>query len=396
MRILLKNGILITPYRQLNAGSVLIEEGKIRSLDASAQSSGPFDRVIDVQGKYIAPGFIDVHVHGGGGHEVMSCNADEIVQMCTAHSRCGTTSIVPTTLASPLAQLQAAIDAVKEAKAKSDDCNILGIHLEGPFLSPAQAGAQEPGSLLEPDEATVEALLDRWDGILMMGAAPELAGGLRLGRELARRGIVASIAHSDATFEQVMDAVENGYSDVTHLYSGCSMTHREGAYRVAGVVEAGLCTDALTVQVIADGKHLPPSLLKLIYRCKGADKIVLITDGLAQSAGGGQEGDIFVQGNGVQAILEDGVMKLMDRKAFAGSVATMSRLVKTMITQAGVPLTEAVQMATVNPARLIGAKQKGVLAPGMDADIVVFDADLQVYETITGGKLVYEKGENSR
>ncbi|MBS6195043.1 MAG: N-acetylglucosamine-6-phosphate deacetylase [Clostridiales bacterium] len=390
MKLLLKNGRLITPYRQITAGEVLISDGLIeyiRHPDEIKESLA--DEIIDVKGNYISPGFIDVHVHGGGGHEVMSCDADEIVKMCSAHSRYGTTSIVPTTLATPIPQLKAAMDAVRRAKKQSKDCNILGIHLEGPFLAPEQAGAQEPGSLIKPEEDTVQELLDYWDGIRIMGAAPELPGGLKLGMELTKRGIAPSIAHSNATYEQVMDAVEHGYHDVTHIYSGCSMMHRVGPFRVAGVVEAGLYADSLTTQVIADGRHLPPSLLKLIYKCKGADKIILITDGLAQSAGGGQEGDIFVQQNGVKIILEDGVMKLMNRKAFAGSVATMSRAVRTMVTLAGVPLTEAVQMATVNPARLVGANSKGVLAAGKDADLVVFDENIEVAYTITGGKVVY-------
>lgn len=392
MRLLLKNGILITPYRKIMRGEVLISGEIIERVGPPEEMRGVLaDQVIDVKGKYISPGFIDVHVHGGGGHEVMSCDSDEIVQMCSAHSRYGTTSIVPTTLATPIPQLKAAMDAVRKAKEHCRNCNILGIHLEGPFLSPKQAGAQEPGSLIEPKTDIVQELLDYWDGIQIMGAAPEIQGGMELGKELMKRGIVASIAHSDATYDQVMTAVECGYHDVTHIYSGCSMMHREGPFRVAGVVEAGLYTDALTTQVIADGKHLPPSLLKLIYKCKGADKIILITDGLAQSAGCGREGDVFIQQNGVETILEDGVMKLMNRKAFAGSIATMSRAVRTMVTLADVTLTEAVQMATVNPAKLVGAKSKGVLVPGNDADLVVFDDNIDIEYTITRGKVVYKK-----
>lgn len=397
MKLLLKNGILVTPYRKIAQGDVLISNGIIEYIGESKTTHDTLaDKIIDATGKYISPGFIDIHVHGGGGHEVMSCDSNEIVQMCSAHSIYGTTSIVPTTLATPIPQLKAAIDAVREAKRKCKNCNILGIHLEGPFLSPNQAGAQEPGSLIEPAINTVNDLLNYWDGIRIVGAAPELHGGFELGSELKKRGIAASIAHSDATYEQVLTAIEYGYHDVTHIYSGCSFLHRDGPFRVAGVVEAGLYSDDLTTQVIADGKHLPSSLLKLIYKCKGADKIILITDGLAQSAGGGHEGDVFIQKNGVKTILENGVMKLMDRKAFAGSIATMSQAIRTMISLADVPLIEAVQMATINPAKLVGADSKGILSPGKDADIVIFNDDIEIEYTITGGKIVYDKNFNRK
>lgn len=393
MKTWIRNGTLLTPFRKLPDGGLIIEDGKI--LEVLEKGNLPPQEemnIIDAQGKYIAPGFIDVHVHGGGGIEVMGSEPADIVKMCSAHSRYGTTSILPTTLASPVPQLCEAIDSIKTAAEQSRDCNILGVHLEGPFLSLAQCGAQAPDYIYPADEANVHELLDRWNGIRMMGAAPEIPNGYWLGQQLQQRNITASVAHSDATFEETIKALDYGYEDITHIYSGCSTMHRVNAYRIAGVVEAGLYEDRYTAQVIADGKHLPPSLLKLIYKCKGPEKIVLISDGLAMSASEVKEGDTYLQKNGVLTIMDDGVMKLMNKQSFAGSIATMSRLVHNMVTLANVPMAEAVRMATYNPAKLIRQQEcKGALAPGKDADVIVFDENVEVSLTITGGKIVYKK-----
>jgi len=218
-----------------------------------------------------------------------------------------------------------------------------------------------------------------------MGAAPEITGGMWLGTELAKRGITASIAHSNASFEEVERARDHGYTDVTHIYSGCSIVHRVNAYRVAGVVEAGLYFDDLTAQVIADGKHLPSSLLRLIYKCKSADKIALITDGLGPSAMDMPEGTVYTQRNGVEICLDDGVMKLMDKQAFAGSCATMLQCVQNMVRMAGVPLADAIKMATLTPANIIGERRKGRIAVGCDADIVLLDDELNVSKVMVLG-----------
>ena len=308
--------------------------------------------------------------------------------MAKAHAVYGTTSVLPTTLAAPMEQLLSAVNAVRDAAGRVKGASILGVHLEGPCLNPLQSGAQAPGSLLGPAEADIAPLLDAWpEGLVMMGAAPELAGGLSLGETLCKRGVVASIAHSDATYYQVQEAIRHGYSNVTHLYSSCSGLKRVNSYRIPGVIEAGLNLDELTVQVIADGKHLPKELLQLIYRCKGADRIQLITDGLEFSASSLTEGTVYRQLNGMDALYEDGVMKLTDRQSFAGSVATLSRCVKNMV-EAGVPLPEAVRMASTNPARLAGAKRKGAIASGMDADLVLLDKSLAPRWVMAMGEIV--------
>ena len=311
--------------------------------------------------------------------------------MAQAHAAWGTTSILPTTLAAPVPQLTKAIAAVKTAAACKSGPTILGVHLEGPCLNPLQSGALAPGSLIEPADADLETLLDVWpEGLKMMGAAPELRGGMALGDRLARRGITASIAHSNATYYEVQEAVRHGFCDVTHLYSCCSGLIRINGYRVPGVIEAGLNMDELTVQVIADGKHLPLELLSLIYRCKGKEKIELITDGLEFSASSLKEGTVYRQENGVETVYEDGVMKLPSRQAFAGSVAMLHRCVGSMV-KAGVPLDQAVRMASENPARRIGATDKGRIEAGRDADLVLLDDALQPVWVMARGSIVSDR-----
>jgi len=397
MRILIQNGPVITPFRTIAAGGVLIRDGKIVEVLDKPLLEIPEDvEVIDAKGRFISPGFVDIHVHGGGGFEVMGANPEEINKIGLAHAKFGTTSILPTTLAAPIDDICLAIDNIRAASEKGGGADILGVHLEGPYFAQSQRGAQAAEHIINPKDDNVKNLLDRWDGIKMMGAAPEIPGGMELGLELVKRGIVASVAHSDATFEDVEKAAQYGYTDITHIYSGCSNIHRVNAYRVAGVVEAGLYFDHLSTQVIADGKHLPPSLLKLIYKCKGANKISLITDGLGPSASDIPEGTVYTQGNGVEIILDDGVMKMMDKQAFAGSCATMSRLVKNMVELADVPLHEAVNMASLTPATVVGVKNKGKLAPGYDADVVLFDNKFTVSLVMVKGGKIHESKNDSK
>ncbi len=386
MRFVIRAGKVLTP-EGCTRGQVIVEGQRILGVEEHYDLT-PQDQLIDAPLDTLSPGFVDVHVHGGGGFSVNSGNSDDVIAMAKAHASFGTTSVLPTTLAAPMEQLLGAVSAVRDAVKRIKGASILGVHLEGPCLNPLQSGAQAPGSLLVPAETDVTPLLDAWpEGLRMMGAAPELAGGMLLGEALCKRGVTASIAHSDATYYEVQEAIRHGYSNVTHLYSSCSGLKRVNSYRIPGVIEAGLNLDELTVQVIADGKHLPMELLQLIYRCKGADRIQLITDGLEFSASELQEGTVYRQLNGMDALYEDGVMKLTNRQSFAGSVATLSRCVKNMVS-AGVKLPEAVRMASENPARLVGAKRKGAIAPGMDADLVLLNENLEPRWVMAMGEIV--------
>ncbi|KYZ76541.1 N-acetylglucosamine-6-phosphate deacetylase [Anaerosporomusa subterranea] len=393
MRTVIQNGKLITPHRVIDGGSIIIQDGLILGLVESGDVSvSSDDYCIDAQGYYVSPGFIDMHVHGGGGYDVMDGSVDSICGMCQAHAAFGTTAIIPTTLAADWDDILLAIDAIRAAKNNSIGAKILGVHLEGPYFSQAERGAQSASHLRTPNPSEYIKVLDYWDGIVIMALAPELDGALELGRELRKRGILASIAHSNANYDEIVRAVENGFTNITHFYSGCSIVHRKNAYRYAGVVESGYLINELTVQVIADGKHLPSSLLQLIYKLKGSDKIALITDGLSFSAADVKENTLYTQKTGVQVILEDDVMKLPDRCSFAGSIATTNSLVRNMIKLANAPLTEAVKMASLTPARILNISHKtGSLSVGLAADIVLFDEDINVSLTMVDGKIVFKK-----
>ncbi len=357
---------------------VVVNEGKIVDICDNFEITDG-DKVVDCEGLYLSPGFIDIHVHGGGQKSAMSENPEDIVEMAQAHLKYGTTSIVPTTLAAPISQLEKVTLSIKKASEACSDANILGVHYEGPYLSLQYKGAQSPENILNPVSSAPDRLFELWDKILIMGAAPECDGVLELGDKLRNRGIVPSIAHSAASFEQVEEAVKHGFSDVTHIYNACSSCFKTGVFRTAGVVEAGLTLDELTTQVIGDLRHLPQGLLRLIYKCKGDDRMYLITDGLEFSASDMEENTVYTQENGMKVIYEDNVMKLSDRSALAGSAATLSDCVRNMYKTVGVPLYSAVKMASLTPANVIGyGKCKGAIEIGYDADLITFDDDINI------------------
>jgi len=397
MRILLKNGILLTPFREIRGGGILTENEKILLLFETSEDIKRYEdklrkksedlKIIDVKGYYISPGFIDIHTHGGGGYDFMDGSVESILEAIKTHMRYGTTSIVPTTLTSTLEDLFLTLDNFKRAKEKNSGPELLGVHLEGPYFSIEQRGAQDPRFIRNPKPEEYLKILEYSKDIVRWTIAPELPGALELGLELKKRGILPSIGHSNAQYEEVLKAFEYGYTHITHLYSGMSMVRRINGYRYAGVVESAYLIDEITVEVIADGKHLPKSLLQLAYKIKGSDHICLITDSMR--AAGMPEGEYILGSlqSGQRVIVKDEVAWLPSKDAFAGSVATSNRLVKTMAEIAGVPLIEAIKMMTATPARVMNVfDRKGSLSPGKDADIVVFDQDINI-------KLVIVKGE---
>ena len=288
-RAVFLNARLVLPSR-IVTGSLVTEGNAIREVREGGEPPGVSGaRHIDANGLYLSPGFVDIHTHGAGGADFMDGTEEAVRTACLTHLRHGTTSIVPTTLASTFDEMAMILGLVErimeEAKAgekSSADVmpDILGIHVEGPYFSPAQRGAQDPKYLKNPDPAEYQQILDAHPGIVRWTTAPELPGALEMGRELRRRGVVASIGHSDAVYEEVVEACRNGYSLVTHLYNGMSRLVRKNAVMRPGVAESGLILDELDVEVIADGMHLPPSLLTLVYKVKGPDRICLVTDSM--------------------------------------------------------------------------------------------------------------------
>lgn len=412
------NGRLITPFRLIGRGGLRIEDGIITHVfsggglldglgdtaatayggavgPAGTDATGPAVRIIDVAGRYISPGFVDLHLHGGGGADIMDGTVAALDTISSTHAAGGSTSIYPSTLTSSDADLHAALAAFRAAAvsarwSRPRGARIAGVHLEGPYFSDAQRGAQDQRYLRNPSPDHYTPILDSFPEIVRVSAAPELPGGAELGRELRRRGLLASVAHTDASFEQVVEAMEAGYSHITHLYSGMSGVRRARAMRVAGAVEAGLFFDSLTVEIIADGMHLPPSLLRLVFKCKGPGRIALVTD--AMRAAGMPDGEYLMgsASDGQRMIVDEGVAWLPDRSAFGGSVALANRLVRTMVEQAGVGMCDAVAMASATPARIIGAWNSiGSLDVGKRGDVAVFDDAVNIKHTIVGGEIVF-------
>lgn len=385
MKQLFYGGTVITPQGLLPGGAVVAVDGVIEAVLPFSPPPEGFDRAVDAGGLYIAPGFVDVHVHGGGGGSFLSGDARDIEQALAAHIGHGTTSLYPTLPAAAQGEYVRALEALQAYQNEGPlGWAVAGVHMEGPYLALAQSGAQPPGALRMPDPAEYGMLAARFPVIRRWSAAPELPGALEMARALAPLGIRMSIAHSDALEGDVRRAFACGYDCVTHLYSGCTTVTRVEAYRHAGTVETALLLDGMTVEIIADGKHLPESLLRLIYRCKGPERICLVTDGISVSGVPTPEGVVYESCLKTDIIVEDGVAKMPDRKSFAGSIATMDRLVCTML-GIGVPLHEAVCMAATTPARANGLSRKGALEQGKDADIILFDDDVAV-------RAVYQRG----
>ncbi len=393
MSILIKNGIILTPFRRF-IGDIFIENERISKLCENSLCDISTDVLeIDAGGLYVSPGFIDIHTHGAGGYDISDGNQDSFLQMALWKKKMGVTTFLPTTIALPFSKIQHIISIFKDLV----DNNIYkeegapymhGLHLEGPFFSQAQRGAQPKEHIYPPTDEMKQYLIENVGYIAEISMAPEIEGVLNLGYELSKRGTVVSIGHSDATFYDVVRAVEAGFRLVTHIYSGCSMVKRINLFRVAGVVEAGLLLSELTVEVIGDGKHLPPSLLRLIFKNKGVSGVVGITDSI--SAAGLGEGEYRLGEH--EIIIEDGIAKLKDRSSFAGSIAWTNQIVKNFHELVGLPMEDAVKPLTLNPARLLGLyPERGVISEGVIADITIFDENLDIFYTIREGKIIYKK-----
>lgn len=391
-RLKIYNGKIITPCRIIRQGTILITGDTITAVsEKNIEFPGAIE--IDAKGDYISPGFIDIHVHGGGGHDFMDGTEEAFLKIAETHARHGTTSMLPTTLTSDKEGLLNTLDVYEEANRRNTSgSRFIGLHLEGPYFAMNQRGAQDPKYIRDPDPEEYKTVLDRSSSIKRWSAAPELKGAIEFGKYITSKGVLAAVAHTDAIYEEVVEAFENGYTLATHLYSAMSGVTRKNAFRYAGVIESAFILDEMDVEIIADGVHLPAPLLKLVYKIKGADRTALITD--AMRAAGMPEGE-SVLGNlktGLRVIVEDGVAKLPDRTSFAGSVATADRLVRTVIHLADIPLLDAIRMITSTPARILKIADKtGSLAQGKYADIVIFDEVINVKKTIVQGQVIYEQ-----
>ena len=390
--IKISNGRVITEDRIIHHGWILVKDGIIVEI-GDHDLDLPEATLIDAGGRFISPGFIDIHVHGGGGHDFMDNTVEAFLEIAQLHARFGTTAMFPTTLTGSTEDILKTLEIYDLAYPLNEKgAQFMGIHLEGPYFAMNQRGAQDPRYIREPDPNEYEHIVSKSSAIKRWSAAPELKGAIPFARFLKSKGILVSLAHTDAIYEEVMEGFENGFSLATHMYSGMSGVTRRNAYRYAGVIESAFLLDEMDVEVIADGSHLPAPLLKLIYKIKGPNKIALITDAIRAAGMPAGESIIGNKHTGLRVIVEDGVSKLPDRSSFAGSVATADHLVRTMIRLADISLIEVIKMITLTPARIMNiANHKGSLTIGKDADIILFDENIDVFATMIRGKLVHQK-----
>ena len=388
MTTLLHNTRLVLPDRVCR-GFVVVTDGILSQVGIGDAPSIECDNCLDLHDHYLAPGFVELHTHGAGGADFMDGTLDAFETACNTPLEHGTTTILPTALAATKEEILRSIDCFRLAKTALDGKGpyLHGLHMEGPYLNKDQAGAIDPNYIRHPDPAEYEEFLAYGRGaIARWTVAVEMEGANRFVERLLEEGILPSIGHSNAEYCQVKDAFEHGVTHVTHLYSAMSTIVRRGGFRHSGVLESAFCIPDMTVEIIADGCHLPAELLNMVYRVKGVNHVALTCDSMRCA---GQNVKTSILGsleNGQPVLIEDDVAKLMDRSAFAGSIATDDRLIRVMTKQADVPLHEAVYMMTQTPANIIGlGDKKGSLTVGKDADLVCFDDDITVTGVMVGG-----------
>jgi N-acetylglucosamine-6-phosphate deacetylase len=361
---------------------VVVEQGKIAAIREQSLAHRKHD-VIDLNGNYLAPGFIDLHVHGALGRDTMEASAEAFRSVCDFHASGGTTSLLLTTATAPLDEIVKVLQAVRDCRPAISA--IAGVHVEGPFISKAKAGAQRAEFIQDPSPAAVRQLLEHADVLKRVTVAPELPGALEAIEVFRARGISVSGGHSDAWDEDARAAFDRGMRSVTHTFNCMSSARRRGFSRVAGLLEFALSEPDISCELIADGHHVSPTLMKMLYRAKGPHRICLVTD--ATAGAGLPEGSLFAL-FGQDCIVENGVCLLADHSALAGSAARMIDLVRVMVREVNVPLNEATAMATENAAHAIGLETKGRLIVGADADLVVLSPQLDVVRTFRGGEVV--------
>ena len=379
----IKNCRIVTADEILSGKSLYFENGTVTAI---TDENLPFDECIDAEGNYLSAGLIDLHVHGAANGDFADGDAQAVLDAANHHCKHGTTTIFPTTLSASYESIDRALTAIREALASGNFLpSFGGVHLEGPYFSQKQCGAQNPVYITPPVKSDYERLLKQYgDLIARWSFAPELPGSDEFQKALLAAGVIPSIGHSDAVYEDVMAAYEGGCRLITHFYSCISTITRKKGFRQLGIMECGYLLDDITVEAIGDGCHVPKELFSLLYKIKGRDRICLITDSM-RCCGVDIE---FAEIGGIPCKIKNGVACLLDESAFAGSIATADRLIRFAAREVGIPLTDSIRMMTVNPARVMGLAKKGSLCPGYDADLILFDEDINIQKVIVAGKPV--------
>ena len=380
--MIFRNARLIFPDGIREGLEIVTQHGKI--VEIRQQTKAPANDVVDVDGNYLAPGFVDLHVHGAIGRDTMEASAEAFRAICDYHASGGTTSLLLTTATAPIDAIVDVLKAVRDCR--STIPQIAGVHIEGPFISKTKCGAQRAEFVQNPTPEVVGRLLDYTDVIKRITIAPELPGALEAIENFHARKVSVSGGHSNAWDDEARSGFAHGMRSVTHTFNCMSSARRRGIDRVAGLLEFALSESEILCELIADGHHVSATLMKMLYRAKGAAGICLVTD--ATAGAGLVDGSQFsLFGN--ECVLEAGVCLLADHSALAGSAARMTDLVRTLVDDVGLPLSEAITMATDNPARAIGLETKARVAVGAEADLVVLSSELEVLRTFAGGKEIF-------
>lgn len=372
---------MFTPQGWLDNATIVVRDGKISEISiGDVEVDGA--EVIDAKGNNVVPGGVELHIHGGGGRDFMEGTEEAFRVAIEAHAKHGTTSIYPTLSSSSVKMIKDALATCEKMMAEPYS-PVLGLHLEGPYFNPAKAGAQIPEYITPPIPADYEDIINNTTALKRWDEAPELPGTTEFGKYCTEHGILAAIAHTNAEYPDVKRAWDCGFRHVTHFYNAMPGFHNVREFKHEGTVESVYTFPEMSVEMIADGIHVPPTILRMIYKVKGVEHTALITDALACSA---SDSDTAFD---PRVILEDGVCKLADRSALAGSIATMDRLIRTCVEQAGIPLEDAIRMSSETPARIMGVlDRKGSLEVGKDADICVYDSGIQLQAVIQQGRIV--------
>lgn len=365
------NGRILTPKGWLDGGSIVTDGNRIRcvsNIDLHVVGA----EIIDVNGGYIVPGGIDMHTHGGGGRDFIEGCEDAFREAVSAHLKHGTTSIYPTLSSSTIPTIEAACNVCEKLMAE-ENSPVLGLHIEGSYINPKEAGAQNPVLIKAPVIYEYETLLSKYKCIKRWDEAPELPGSVRFIKTCNMHGVLTALTCTRATYKDVVEAHKAGMKHAAHFYNAMPVVYKEHEFKVPGTVESVYAMQDMTVEVIADGLHVPPVMLKVVHKIKGVERTALITDSLAYAA---SEGDVSAE---PRVIMEDGVCKLADRSALAGSIATMDTLIRTCIQKANIPMEDVFRMASETPAKIMGVfDRKGSIEEGKDADIIVFDRDINL------------------
>lgn len=381
------NGKIVFPNQICENGSVLVENGIIKEINKPCPDKV---EIIDAENGYILPGFIDLHLHGGGGSDFMDGTAEDILAVARAHLKHGTTAMVATTMTCEDEVLEKVINAFNEAKeAQTQGAELLGLHLEGPYFASKSKGAQPVSEQRIPQRENLERIIALGKGnIMRWDEAPELENTDIFAQVMKEHNILPSIAHTSAVAKQAFDAFEMGFSHITHFYSMTTTGQKIKGIVYSGVNEATYLSEDITIELIADGKHIPKEHMLLAYKIKGADKIALITDAMRAAGTDDTESVLGARDTGVKVVVKDGVAQLPDLSFYAGSVGTMDRALRVAHSEYGIPLVDVVKMLSLTPAKIAKCdSNKGSITVGKDADIVIMNDKFEVKKVFQKGRL---------